>query len=478
MSDTTPAKPLRKKTDRRMVVWVAVIGMVLLVVYLFASQGSDLGQSKVTEKKKEKDAADLAVRYQAKIADPQAATQANMAAAQQQAQKKREESAQAAVAALPAQAPIANRVAPSQISPPEDGFPPPAVGDSDEQYRRLAKGAREVNSTSDRHSSDGSNSQGANGSAAAPRPSFVMYQAPEPKDKFENLHDALKVDSASGSPTPVNSQAPISQSDIDNATDPQMKAAYQRLAEAQKRQASLDKLVTGSAEQVDKPNGESNTDWLYRARNEKVQLSKSTVAQRTDALYWLAPGTIVHGIILNAIDTRLPGSVTIRVTEAVYDSRYGRYMVIPAGSTLLGSYNDNVSDGQHRAMLAITTLVTPSGGMVDLGSLPGADYIGTSGVEGKLHTHFAQRMGIATLFAIEAVGMDRLNRPQTVVSPYGSGASDQQGITSGAQIITAAANDEIKRRSNVGPNITVKPGALMSITLQTGIEIPPIANAR
>lgn len=479
MSESAPTKTLRKKTDRRMVVWVAVIGMIALVVYLFASQGSDLGQSKVTAKKKQKEDAALAERYQAKINDPHAATEASMAEAQQQVEKKRQAAADSAAAAsMPARTSSVNRVSSAQIAPPDDGFPPPASDGSDEQFRRLAKGARDVNSTTNGGSSDGTNTSGGNGSSSGARPGFVMFEAPVAKDKADNLHDALKIDNSNGAAPGVNSQAPVTQSDIDNATDPQMKAAYQRLADAQKRQASMDKLLTGQAEQVNKPNGESNSDWLYRAQNEKVELSKPTVAQRTDALYWLAPGTIVHGIILNAIDTRLPGNITIRVTEPVYDSRYGRYMVIPAGSTLMGSYNDNVADGQHRAMLGITTLVTPSGGMVNLGSLPGADYIGTSGVEGKLHTHFAQRMGIATLFAIEAVGMDRLNRPQTVLSPYGSGQSSQQGITSGAQIIVDAGNEEIKRRSNVGPNITVKPGALMSITLQTGIEIPPIANAR
>lgn len=470
MTDASSNKTPRKKTDRKMVVWVAVIGMLMLIVYLFGSQGSDLGQAEVQQKKAEKDAAAEAERYSAKIENPQAATQASMAEAREQARKKQAQEAAAQQQALEGADTKGNLA--DQIAPPDDdGFPPPEDSSNDVQYRRLERGAKDVNSNSG-VAPDGT---GAPGASVGTRPSFVVFEAAPPKKGDGSVRDALKLDNGAQQPD-VDSQAPVTQADIDNANDPRLKAAYQRLAAAQARQAGMDKLLTGSAEQLTAPNGEANEAWLYRDRNSKVPLDEPIVAKRTQALYWLAPGTIIHGVIQNAIDTRLPGTITVRVTQAVYDSRYGRYMVIPAGSVLKGSYNSDVADGQHRAMLGFDTLITPSGGLVDLGSLPGADNLGMSGVEGKLHTHFAQRMGIAALLALEAVGMDRLERPKQVLTPYGSG--DSQSISSGAQIIVNAANEEVKRRSNVGPNITVKAGELMTVTLASGIEIPPIANAR
>jgi type IV secretion system protein VirB10 len=114
--------------------------------------------------------------------------------------------------------------------------------------------------------------------------------------------------------------------------------------------------------------------------------------------------------------------------------------------------------------------------MVDLGSLSGSDGLGRAGMPGKLHTRFWPRMGIATLLAIEAVGMDRLNNKQQIVSP--TGATGSQAMSSGGEIISSFANEEIKRRAATGPYITAEPGAVMSLTLTEGVEIPPLANTR
>ncbi|RGA36256.1 conjugal transfer protein TrbI, partial [Klebsiella pneumoniae] len=72
----------------------------------------------------------------------------------------------------------------------------------------------------------------------------------------------------------------------------------------------------------------------------------------------------------------------------IYDSRYGRYLVIPAGSTLQGKYNSSVQEGQDRVLMVFDTLVTPAGGMVPLGNMSAADALGRAGLEGDLHTHF------------------------------------------------------------------------------------------
>jgi len=221
-----------------------------------------------------------------------------------------------------------------------------------------------------------------------------------------------------------------------------------------------------------------NSNWLYRNRNAQVGVMKNLVAAKGKSLYWVAPGTVVNGVLESAIDTRLPGQIVVRVTNNVYDSRYGRYLVIPAGSTLVGTYSDEVKDGQHRVLVAMNSLITPSGGEIALGGMTLSDGLGRSGVPGDLHTHFFERMGIAFLMGLEADEMDRLSNIQTVVqSPYGASGS-QQGISSGGQIVVSAANEQIKEMFALGPNITVPPGVVVSLMTSQGIDIPPIANTR
>lgn len=47
----------------------------------------------------------------------------------------------------------------------------------------------------------------------------------------------------------------------------------------------------------------------------------------------------------------LPGQVIANVTEAVYDTATGRFLLIPQGSRLTGRYDSQVSFGQRRVLL-------------------------------------------------------------------------------------------------------------------------------
>jgi type IV secretion system protein VirB10 len=46
----------------------------------------------------------------------------------------------------------------------------------------------------------------------------------------------------------------------------------------------------------------------------------------------------------------LLGEVTAQVTENVYDSPTGRYLVIPQGAKLIGTYDSQVAFGQDRLL--------------------------------------------------------------------------------------------------------------------------------
>lgn len=214
------------------------------------------------------------------------------------------------------------------------------------------------------------------------------------------------------------------------------------------------------------------------SNNDKVTNAVDVVtATRIDGTHWIAAGTVVRAVLLNAVDTRIPGQVTARTTEPIYDSRYGRNEVIPAGSTLIGQYDSKITNGQVRVLMAFDSLITPSGGVVALNGIRASDALGRIGVEGELHTHFWQRMGIATMLALEAVGMEKLSDRSTVVDSA-SGTTTSTDMSAGAQIIADAAKAEIAARSSLGPNITMEEGRKISIITTGNIEIPPVATKR
>lgn len=212
------------------------------------------------------------------------------------------------------------------------------------------------------------------------------------------------------------------------------------------------------------------------SNDDRVGEAEVTTAKRVSGLYWIAPGTIIRAVLLNAVDTRIPGQVTARVTEPVYDSRYGRYLVVPAGTTLVGQYDSAIANGQKRVMMAFSSMVTPAGGVVDLKGVRASDALGRLGIEGELHTYFWRRMGVAALLALESVGMDRLANSQTVLSTNGT-TSTTTNTSEAAKIISDAAKQEPWLKP-VAPNITIEEGQKISVITVASIEVPPVANKR
>lgn len=225
-----------------------------------------------------------------------------------------------------------------------------------------------------------------------------------------------------------------------------------------------------------KPEEEEPKKPFLSRNDDQVGKADTTMASRVDGMYWLAPGTVIRAVLLNAVDSAIPGQVTARTTEPIYDSRYGRHLVVPAGSKLIGQYDSAVAHGQKRLMMSFSSLVTPAGGVVDLAGIRVSDSVGRMGVGGELHTYFWQRMGVATLLAIESVALDRFTNSKTTIDA--TGVSSTTGNTSeAARIISDVAKNE-PRLQPMAPHITIEEGQQISVITMTNIEIPPLANKR
>ncbi|MCO4245776.1 hypothetical protein NFX52_30470, partial [Acidovorax facilis] len=59
--------------------------------------------------------------------------------------------------------------------------------------------------------------------------------------------------------------------------------------------------------------------------------------------YQVMAGTVIPAALLTGIQSDLPGDVIATVTEPVYDTATGRYLLIPQGSRILGRYNSQIS---------------------------------------------------------------------------------------------------------------------------------------
>lgn len=130
----------------------------------------------------------------------------------------------------------------------------------------------------------------------------------------------------------------------------------------------------------------------------------STQAYRIKSVTHVVPqGTVIPAVLETALDSDLPGSVRGVVSRDV-KSFDGSRILVPRGSTLIGQYKSAVAEGQSRAFVIWSRVVTPAGVAVDIGS-PATDRLGRGGLDGDVDTHFFRRFGAAIMLSVFDAGV-------------------------------------------------------------------------
>lgn len=185
--------------------------------------------------------------------------------------------------------------------------------------------------------------------------------------------------------------------------------------------------------------------------------------------YILQAGTVIAGALNTKISSDLPGQITGHVTQNVYDSPTGRFLLIPQGSLLFGAYNSGISFGQQRTQIIWTRLIFPNGDSLVLEKLPGGDAIGQSGLSDEVNNHWGQ------LFRAAIV-----TTPLSVGSEAGTSQSENnlaQAIRSGASNgFSMVGNRLIDRSLNVQPTLTDRPGLPFTVLVGHDLLLKPYQN--
>ena len=126
-------------------------------------------------------------------------------------------------------------------------------------------------------------------------------------------------------------------------------------------------------------------------------LSHHTMQQPVSP-YQVMAGTIISAALITGINSDLPGTILASVTEPVYDSKLGRYLLIPQGTRLIGEYDSQVAFGQRRVLLAWNRLIFPDASSLTLDRLPGVDTAGNAGLEDSADRHWRQLLAGADRF--------------------------------------------------------------------------------
>jgi len=168
--------------------------------------------------------------------------------------------------------------------------------------------------------------------------------------------------------------------------------------------------------------------------------------------YVVQAGAVIPAALITGIRSDLPGQITAQVTEAVYDSPTGAYLLIPQGARLIGQYDSSVAFGQSRVLLVWTRIIMPDGKSIVLERQEGADTQGYAGLEDEVDYHWWELAKAAVLSTLLGVGTD--------LGDTGNNESDLvHALRQGAQDSISNAGQQIVRRQlNIQPTLTVRPG--------------------
>jgi type IV secretion system protein VirB10 len=270
----------------------------------------------------------------------------------------------------------------------------------------------------------------------------------------------------------------------------QADAAAQRLAQEQEAARVSRLFVAGSARaqapaapqpgQAVVPDGAPPQEPLdeaaiQNAQGRRLAFLNAPIDRRTtsqDRLrsipspYVLQAGSVIAAALLTGLRSDLPGQVTAQVTEHVYDSPTGRYLLIPQGTRLIGQYDSQVSFGQSRVLLVWTRLILPGGRSIVLERQPGADASGIAGLEDEVDYHWGRLFLAAGLATILGVGAE-----------LGSDADDRlvRALRDGSQgTFNQAGQQVVRRQLNVQPTLTIRPGFPVRVIVTRDLVLEPV----
>jgi len=186
--------------------------------------------------------------------------------------------------------------------------------------------------------------------------------------------------------------------------------------------------------------------------------------------YIVQAGTVIPGALITGIRSDLPGQITAQVTENVYDTPTGRFLLVPQGARLIGIYDSQVTFGQSRVLLVWTRLIMPNGRSIVLERQPGADTAGYAGLEDQVDNHWGELFKAAALSTFLAVGTelgagsDTNSNNSAIIQALRHGASDSLNQT-GQQVV--------RRSLNIQPTLTVRPGFPVRVLVNRDLILQP-----
>ncbi len=269
---------------------------------------------------------------------------------------------------------------------------------------------------------------------------------------------------------------------IDELPDDEHSTGSPKKEQAEKNSSS--EKSKNSAISFDRGNKQPTATPVQGADQKEAPSSQKKTFQLSSGLtaptspYEIKTGELIPAVLMSGIDSDLAGNITAIVSQDVYDSVKGKYLLIPKGSKIYGTYDSNILYGQNRLMLIWQRIILPNGYSINLESMQGIDITGQAGVKGKVNNHtlkLLRSIVLSSIFNFVSSGVSI-----SAGKDIGKNADVSATATLGQNVandtsskLQSAGDMIIERDLNQQPTIKVKAGTRFSIMVNNDMVLVP-----
>ncbi len=213
---------------------------------------------------------------------------------------------------------------------------------------------------------------------------------------------------------------------------------------------------------------DDKNNFLRESKGSKDRLLTRLRSPRSE--YELLAGTLIPGVLLTGLNSDLPGQILGQVSQNVFDTVTGRYVLLPQGTKVIGQYDSRIVYGQERVLIVWTRLILPNGRSISLEGMPGVDLTGYAGLSDQINNHYWRLLtGVIFSSVLGASAQLAEGRNYSSVDPsYGELAT--QGF---ARNMNDVGQQVTRKNLNVQPTLEIRPGFRFNVFVHKDIVLEP-----
>lgn len=181
--------------------------------------------------------------------------------------------------------------------------------------------------------------------------------------------------------------------------------------------------------------------------------------------YQVMAGAVIPAALLTGLNSDLPGFVTAQVSENVYDTVTGRYLLIPQGARLIGLYDSKVAFGQRRALVVWNRLILPDGSSINLDNLPATDAAGYAGLQDDVDFHGGRMARAIAMSTLLGVGSELSLEDGDDIARALRRSVQQSATQAGQQVVG--------KQLDVQPTLRIRPGWPLRVIVHRDLILRP-----